>query len=96
MASYKRTSLERVRVLEAGAEGAAGVGAGGEGLLWMRCLYYPIQTGVSNNFHYCQKTKAGAGTGGGQKPNTFSLSQCNSTMVYTLTRKKQKYLVFRN
>ena len=33
MASYKKTSSERMRVLEAGAEEAAGVGAGGEGLL---------------------------------------------------------------
>ena len=37
MVSCKKTSSERMGVLEAGAEGAAGVGAGGEGLLRMMC-----------------------------------------------------------
>ena len=37
MVSYKKTSNEKMRVLEAGAEDAARVGAGGEGLLRMRC-----------------------------------------------------------
>ena len=37
MEYYKKTSSERRRVLESGAEGAAGVGAGGEGLLRMMC-----------------------------------------------------------
>ena len=33
----QKTSSERMGVLEARAEGAAGVGAGGEGLLRMSC-----------------------------------------------------------
>ena len=47
MESYKKTISERMRLLEAGGEGATGVGAGGEGatgvgaggegLLRMRC-----------------------------------------------------------
>ena len=32
MASYKKKSSERMRLLEAGAEGAAGVGAAGGGV----------------------------------------------------------------
>ena len=37
MESDKNTNSERMGLLEAGAERAAGVGAGGERLLGMRC-----------------------------------------------------------
>ena len=38
MASYMTTSSERMGGMEAGADEAAGVGAGVDGLLRMRCL----------------------------------------------------------
>ena len=37
MESYKKTSSERMGLLKAGVEGAAGIEAGGEGPLRMRC-----------------------------------------------------------